>query len=123
MLIRREVLDKIGLLNSDYFTYWEETDLCLRGAKEGYRSDICARIQIWHKVSSSSVGLTKLYYMTRNRLWFIRDNAQAKDLAHFLVYFFAYQFWLDIGAYLRRRDVPRLKTFLKGVRDGIMQRH
>jgi len=121
LLIRREVLDKIGLLNSDYFAYWEETDLCLRGAKAGYRSVYVPGSRIWHKVSSSSVGLTKLYYMTRNRLWFIRDNAQAKDLAHFLMYFFAYQFWLEIGAYLRRRDLPRLKTFLKGVRDGMMQ--
>ncbi len=37
LLIRREVLDKIGHLNSDYFAYWEETDLCLRGARAGFQ--------------------------------------------------------------------------------------
>lgn len=123
LLIKIQVLDEIGLLNGDYFAYWEETDLCIRGRKAGYKSVYVPRARIWHKVSSSSIGLTKLYYMTRNRLWFIRDNAPARDLAHFLIYFFAYQFWLYIGVYLRRRDVPRLKIFLKAVRDGMMQRH
>jgi GT2 family glycosyltransferase len=123
LLIKRQVLDEIGLLNGDYFAYWEETDLCLRGAKAGYKSVYAPKSKIWHKVSSSSIGLTKLYYMTRNRLWFIRDNASARDQAHFLIYFFAYQFWLDMGVYLRRQDFARLNIFLKGVRDGIMPRH
>ncbi len=123
LMIKRQVLDEIGLLNGDYFAYWEETDLCLRGRKAGYKSVYVPTSRIWHKVSSSSIGLTKLYYMTRNRLWFVRDNAPASDLAHFFIYFFAYQFWLDIGVYLRRRDLSRLKVFLKGVRDGMMPRH
>lgn len=122
LLIKRRVLKEIGLLDSDYFAYWEETDLCLRGAKAGYRSIYVPKSKIWHKVSSSSIGLNKLYYMTRNRLWFIRDNAPAEDLAHFLMYFFAYQFWLDSGAYVRRRDFARLKTFLAAVRDGMIRR-
>lgn len=123
LLIKREVLDKIGLFNSNYFAYWEETDLCLRGVKAGYRSVYVPSSKIWHKVSASSVGLTKLYYMTRNRLWFMRDNASSTEIAYFLMYFFTYQFWLSIGIYLRRRNLFYLKTYLKGVWDGIVQYH
>lgn len=123
LLIKREVLDKIGLFNNNYFTYWEETDLCLRGGKAGYRSVYVPSSKIWHKVSASSIGLTKLYYMTRNRLWFIRDNARTREITYFLIYFFAYQFWLSIGMYLRRRNIPYLKTYLKGVWDGIISYH
>jgi GT2 family glycosyltransferase len=120
LLIKRNVLDRIGLFNIKYFAYWEETDLCTRGMKTGYKSVYAPRSKIWHKVSASSIGTTKLYFMTRNRLWFLREHAAGGEFASFLLYFFAYQFWLVAGMYLRRRDFEKLSSFLKGVQDGFL---
>jgi len=35
--IKRSVLDQIGLLDEGYFLYYEETDLCFRARRAGYR--------------------------------------------------------------------------------------
>jgi GT2 family glycosyltransferase len=36
MLVRREVFGAIGLLDEDYFMYYEETDFCLRARRAGW---------------------------------------------------------------------------------------
>lgn len=119
LLIRRTVLDKIGLLDLSYFAYWEETDLCIRGLDAGYKCVCVPTAKIWHKVSSSSVSTTKLYYMTRNRLWFMKDHATGQELRSFLTYFFINQLPITVGVYLHRKDPKSLSVFLKGVLHGM----
>ncbi|HWQ20680.1 MAG TPA: hypothetical protein VN455_12935, partial [Methanotrichaceae archaeon] len=123
LLIRRPVLDEIGLLDSGYFAYWEETDLCLRGLDAGYKSICVPSAKIWHKVSSSASSGVKLYYMTRNRLWLLRDHATEQELRSFLTYFLVQQFWIDILTYLRRKDLSSLSIFLRGVFHGMLPRN
>jgi hypothetical protein len=119
ILIKREVLENVGLLNPKYFAYWEETDLCIRGFKAGYRSVFVPRSKIWHKVSSSVDSSVKLYYMTRNRLWFMRAHATKGQLLYFIIYFFAYQFWRALAWFMAQKDGNKITSFLRGVVDGI----
>jgi GT2 family glycosyltransferase len=39
--IRREVLDKVGVLDEDYFSYYEDTDYCLKALAAGFRVVNC----------------------------------------------------------------------------------
>jgi GT2 family glycosyltransferase len=119
LLAKADVLRKIGLLNSRYFAYWEEADLCIRGAEAGYRSIYAPRSKIWHKVSASSTSATKLYYMTRNRLWFMREHADKLDLASFYAYFFTSYFIGTVGRFLLKKDTENMVSFLRGVIDGL----
>jgi len=48
MLVRAEVFGKIGLLDEDYFLYWEDADFSVRAKKAGFRRIIAARSQIKH---------------------------------------------------------------------------
>lgn len=120
ILVKREVVEKVGLLNPRYFAYWEETDLCIRGFEAGYRSVFVPSSKIWHKVSSSADSSVKLYYMTRNRLWFMRTHATKEQLFHFIVYFFAYQFWKTLAWFAIQKDVKKIVSFLRGVFDGVI---
>ena len=120
LLIKKAVLDKIGLLDSRYFAYWEETDLCIRGREAGYKCICVPTAKIWHKVSSSAPKGVKLYYMTRNRLWFVKDHATKQELHSFLAYFFARQFWIILRDYAYQKDVKSILIFLKGVLHGIL---
>ncbi len=120
LLIRRSVLDKIGLLDSSYFAYWEETDLCMRGRDAGYKCICVPTAKIWHKVSSSSTSGIRLYYMTRNRLWFFRDHATRQELYSFLTYFFSRQFWIITRDYAYKRDIKSIFIFFKGVLHGML---
>jgi GT2 family glycosyltransferase len=119
-LLIKKALDKIGLFDSGYFAYWEETDLCIRGREAGYKCICVPTAKIWHKVSSSAPKGVKLYYMTRNRLWFVKDHATKKELRSFLAYFFGRQFWIILRDYVYQKDMKSISIFLKGVLHGIL---
>lgn len=70
MLVKREVFEKIGLLDEKFFAYLEDLDFCLRAKQAGYKLLYAPKSVVWHKnAGSSSVGSQlHQYYMTRNRL-------------------------------------------------------
>jgi GT2 family glycosyltransferase len=74
ILIHRNVIDQVGLLDEWFFYYWEETEWCLRARKSGWKIVHVPVAHIWHKgvqrdyVPSPNVT----YYATRN--WFFLLN-------------------------------------------------
>ncbi|MFH1624074.1 MAG: glycosyltransferase [Pseudomonadota bacterium] len=57
MLIKREVLDKIGLLDERFGSgNFEDDDLCLRAERAGYKMMICGNVFVHHFGSRSFVG-------------------------------------------------------------------
>lgn len=48
LLIRRALWEELGGFDEQFFMYGEETDLCLRGWKAGYRSLICPDATLIH---------------------------------------------------------------------------
>lgn len=76
MLIKREVFDRVGTLDEDYFLYEEDADYCLKVLAAGYQMLYCPRAIIYHKVNAStgkSTGLIQ-YYSVRNKYWLIKNN-------------------------------------------------
>ena len=72
MLIKREVLEKIGFFDKKIFMYWEDSDLSQRAKRAGWKVLYVPQAKTWHKVASSSAigGSLNDYYLTRNRLLF-----------------------------------------------------
>lgn len=73
LLIRREVLEKVGLLDESYFLYLEDTDYCMRTIRAGYKILFVPESRIYHKVNRTTakeIATLPLYYTTRNRLLF-----------------------------------------------------
>ncbi|MFA4947773.1 MAG: glycosyltransferase family 2 protein [Candidatus Krumholzibacteriia bacterium] len=56
MLVRREVVDAVGLLDPSYTIYCEDVDFCLRARRAGWKCLYEPRALVRHKVSSSSGG-------------------------------------------------------------------
>jgi GT2 family glycosyltransferase len=56
MLVRREVIDAVGLLDPSYTMYCEDVDFCLRARRAGWKCLYEPRALVRHKVSSSSGG-------------------------------------------------------------------
>ena len=56
MLIRKEVIDAIGLLDPSYTIYCEDVDYCLRAREAGWKCLYEPLARVRHKVSSSSGG-------------------------------------------------------------------
>lgn len=77
VLIKREVIEKIGLVPEDYFLYYEDTDWSLRARRAGYKCVFVPAAKIWHKGSRSSVegSFPYIYYHIRNGLILARRFA------------------------------------------------
>lgn len=87
LLVRKTVVDTIGLLDEEYFIYNEETDWCVRAQKTGYACLYAPRAVVWHKVSQSRLSRSRDYLLVRNRILFMRKNATWRQLALFLLGF------------------------------------
>ena len=73
MLIKREVIDRVGMFDDKYFLYYEDADLCVRAKKNGFKIMFVPKSIIWHKNAGSAGGSGSVlqdYYITRNRLLF-----------------------------------------------------
>lgn len=73
MLVRSDVIRKVGSLDTSYFMYYEEADWCRRIRAAGYRILCVPQSRVWHKVSIGDNGRNNAaYYCSRNRLLFLR---------------------------------------------------
>lgn len=76
MMVKREVIDKIGYMPEIYFLYYEEHDWCSKMRDNGYKLIYQPTALIIHK-ESQSTGVNsyiKSYYISRNRLLFAFRN-------------------------------------------------
>ena len=118
MLVKKEVIDDIGLLDRSYTIYCEDIDFCLRAADAGWKCFYEDSAKIWHKVSSSSGGgMTPFKLENRiastNRL-FVRYRTLWWRLLVFPVHIALYLFLLS-GLILSGRW-SLAKGALRGVR-------
>jgi len=127
MVIKREVIDSVGLLPEYYFLYGEEKDYCVRAKQKGYRIVDAAKATIIHKTSSTVnkyLGL-KNYYFHRNRLIFLRLHSKSYQyifaiLHSVLIILPFYIFKYFIHEQSRPRDgFNELFNFIRGVFDGV----
>lgn len=58
-LIRKEVIDQIGLLDEKYFMYYEEVDYCMAAQKAGWTVKYDPTIKVIHLGGASTVGTGK----------------------------------------------------------------
>lgn len=72
VLIKREVLETVGLLSEDLFLYWEDVEYSLRVKESGFKLYYVSDAVVWHDNAGSSDGAgseVSVYYQTRNRLY------------------------------------------------------
>lgn len=91
LLVRMSAVEEIGLLDPRFFAYYEEVEWCVRMTQEGYRILFVPLSKVWHKISILDRQVSPIvhYYMTRNRLLFLRAT-QAPWTAWFYTLFHDY---------------------------------
>lgn len=73
MMIHKDIIRRYGLFDTDYYLYYEDTDLCMRWYLNHINMYYIPNAKLWHKVGGSSGGIKnplKEYYLIRNRLYF-----------------------------------------------------
>ena len=118
LLVKREVVDKIGKLDPKYFMYWEDVDWCITGREKGYKCVYAYKSRILHKYGSSSENYFKMYYLSRNRVYFIRKHTTRTEYMKFLSYFIPFILFESTYQLLRKRDVHMSRSFFMGLVNG-----
>ena len=119
MMLKREVIEKAGLMPEYYFLYYEELDWSMMITRAGYEIWYEPASTIYHKESRSTGQNSPLrtYYITRNRLLLVKRNF--KGLQKYLAY--AYLQIIvsirDIMKYLFKGRTDLFKATIKGLRD------
>ncbi len=117
MMIPKSVIEEVGMMPDIFFLYYEEHDWCEAIKRAGYKVFYVGLSVIYHK-ESVSVGRTstlKTFYMTRNRLLFLRRNNHYLALLSSLFFFIFLTIPKNTLNYIRQAQWEHLKAFYKGI--------
>lgn len=117
MMIRKEAIQKAGLMNENFFLYYEEVDWCESVKRAGYETWVCTEAVIFHKESVSVGKKSKLkeYFMNRNRILFTRRNAPFFKRIIFYPYFVLLVVPRNLAAYIKNKNYGFIPMLLKAV--------
>jgi len=76
MLIRREVFAKAGLLDEDFFLYWEDVDFSVRAQRAGFKLAVSPLSKVRHFEKSENFLESKIYWLVVSGLFFFKKNSK-----------------------------------------------
>ena len=119
MLVRREAIDKVGLMPECYFLYYEEIDWSIMFTRAGYQIWYEPKCTIYHKESQATGQDSPLrtYYITRNRLLFVRRNRRGILRGLSYAYLTAVVAPRDMLRHITKGRFNLAKATYKGLRD------
>lgn len=119
MMLSRQVVEAVGMMYEPFFLYYEEMDWSARIIKAGYRIHYQPTTVIYHKASMSTGkdSPLKAFYLTRNRLLYMRRNVGAWAFAAFILYFICATVPVTIARHLLKRQFEHLKAFMRAIDD------
>lgn len=83
MLFKKDILDKIGVFETSYFAYFEETDMCHRVWLAGYKNVYTPKSIIYHKGGETAKRLDNsflIYHSYKNRIYTYLKNLEAENV-------------------------------------------
>ena len=112
VLFRTNALKMIGLLDTDYFLYFEDDDWDYRATGKGWKLGHWSAPLVQHAVSSgSSSHYLRMYYYHRNRVMFIRKNFTLSQKPRAYAHAFVDIMNFSVSLVLRRGAVGIVKAF------------
>ncbi|SVB07512.1 uncharacterized protein METZ01_LOCUS160366 [marine metagenome] len=121
LLIKRTVIEKIGLMDEDYFNYFDDLDWGYRTKLAGYRLIYVPKAVIQHK-GSQAMGLGSPFYfhhMIRSRILFARKHiGWFLFITCFLPYLTLYRYLLPVLRFLRLGHWTHLRALHQGIKEG-----
>jgi len=119
MMLKREVIDKVGFMPECYFLYYEELDWSMMMTRAGYEIWYDPACTIYHKESQSTGQNSPLrtYYITRNRLLLVKRNFSGINKYLAYAYLQTVVATRDIIKYIIKGRMDLLKAVTRGLWD------
>ena len=99
IFFRKNTLDRVGLFDEDYFMYLEETDLCYRIKKAGYKIKFVLEAKIIHLEGKSTKNkITSKKMFKKSQFLYLKKHKHNDIIKYKILYFILYLVdWLFLG--------------------------
>jgi GT2 family glycosyltransferase len=117
MLVKKEVIDKVGMLADMFFIYYEELDWSAHIRRAGYKIYYQPEALIFHKesITMGKESAIKAYYHNRNRILFMKRNSSPMNFFLFSLFYTFLIVPKSVIKYLIKGQMTHLKNFFKGI--------
>lgn len=122
MAIYKSVFNQVGMMDEDYFVYFDDTDFCYRLKKANIKIKVIQDAFLYHKVGASTGGIDSLFTIeqsSKNRVIFLRKNFGIATAIFFIFIFLSYYSYSYI---IKKPDLRRLFLSYKSTLNGLMSK-
>lgn len=117
MMVRREVINAVGLMPEEYFLYYEEHDWSTSIRRSGYKIFYQPKSIVFHKesISVQKGSVLKTYYLNRNRILFMRRNSSLQNKIIASLYLMFVSVPKNLLSYLFKSEYGHMKAYLNAL--------
>ena len=117
MLVKKEVVEKVGVLPDIFFIYYEELDWSAHIRRAGYKIYYQPKALIYHKesITMGKESPMKAYYHNRNRILFMRRNTNPVQFSFFMLFLTFAVVPKTVLTYIMKGQFLHLKNFFRGL--------
>lgn len=131
-LVKRVVIDKIGLIDTSYVMHYEESEWAMRARMAGYKIMFCPQAIVYHDIPlpdgrkslRGCIGFDnpyRIYYAARNRMLYMKRFASRLNYAIFLLIFNNFFLLMYCIILLSFKRIDLIKAYIKGYVDGLLR--
>lgn len=110
LLMKTELIKKIGIFDTSYFFYFDDWDYSRRAVKAGFKLLYIPKAIMWHKISISTQKSDKPQEWWQQMGW---SAARYYQLYHSMITFLIFSTWFVIREALKGKP-GRILPFLRG---------
>jgi GT2 family glycosyltransferase len=117
MFLKKEVVEKTGMFADVFFLYYEELDWSARIQQAGFRIYYQPHAVVFHKesISTGKNSTLKTYYLTRNRILFMRRNMKGLSTLIWPFFFILFSVPKTSIRFFTSGEIDHLKAFWKAL--------
>jgi GT2 family glycosyltransferase len=113
MIVRREVFEKVGLMDEKYFMYFEEVDFCLQAKRAGWQCWYVPASRVVHLVGAvSQVSDSRkhrkrrpAYWFESRRRYFLKNHGWLYAALADLAFLIGFALW-RVRRFVQQKDDP-----------------
>lgn len=84
LIVRSDAIRKVGMMDAQYFIYWDDIEWGYRMKQAGYRVMVTSQAKVWHKMGAAERKNTfATYYFWRNRIHFFVNHISENSVEQF----------------------------------------
>lgn len=115
LLVKRQVLASVGMLDESFFMYSEDVDYCLRARRAGYRCVYTPGSRVWHKWEASSNPRFVRFMTSRNRIRLAHKHLSRRAFVGFIFRVLFFRSPRLILSYVWARKAELIGPYLAGL--------